>query len=837
MENSLAVKKQRVSEVTTNAVSGSYRPHFFDLEEFNLSKVEYESLFFNKEDVERSLLEGEFSFAYLREDKLRTIAVVDKDDRQVRFSEFLKRFGINVKSQNLFKTGKYLSRVFRPIRYGCFYKDLDIHVNHNPEYKGAITDGISLISLDLAKSLGWKNAEPNSSAQFTLFYKGGLVKGHCVLSSKINHDVVIYGEDNIKQEISLNNGLEYVALEPVKLGKSLRLDIQSLLNLWGLFGGDQYLRWAQAGIEKFKSDLFAGRLKDWLDNIDEISGEDYDREKWTLRKAVYHGIDYRRFPGLLRASWTMFRNSMITFAENSNGNPVFRIPVPGGRRGYLRVDLRDHDEHGNFRSTVRRGEIELDQYGNVWVHPSDTSVTFDTLGGADQDDNLAIIPVEGNKAVIYRNPNQYGEYSIFPIKYSGVVVKNANKLVGVIPMKIASPKTVENNSSNSTGNNILNSLLATLETAPNYITYNRTNLLRTYSSIEGNATNVGLAANAEMIRSSIGIVDSQLLAKLIKEFSWNLERIIDSTVKDGVSSEEDMRSVNDLLSYVVENKLSIPKSIVHRLPKSLREDAALAEQHPLDELFEAIKFLIEKADLEIVGRGSVSRGNRIQGMIDHLDIPVIQIGLSNVNNPMHDIAMQLMKRYNKSMAIMLDKSSNLPVNERVFARRNGIEQIQKELLLRLAEFSIEERALISNVFAFEIYKGNRSVHDSILWLRDMEELRGTASDTIKMLADIGIAQQVKKNGTVERYYQKKLTPVKVDHIRIWSKESTAFDDFNSAREMLIESGDVLIDDHVFKIGDECQIHDGIYSVKCVARSVSRKNSKSFLKNSITVYIQ
>ena len=39
------------------------------------------------------------------------------------FNQFLEKLGIKVSSGNLFKTGKYLSRVFRPVKYGCFYKE------------------------------------------------------------------------------------------------------------------------------------------------------------------------------------------------------------------------------------------------------------------------------------------------------------------------------------------------------------------------------------------------------------------------------------------------------------------------------------------------------------------------------------------------------------------------------------------------------------------------------------------------------------------------------------------------------------------------------------------
>jgi hypothetical protein len=157
--------------------------------------------------------------------------IFDNRNQKLSFKEFLPKFGININSHNLFNTGKYLSRVFRPVKYGAFYKDLNVHINNNPQYSGAVTDGISLISISLARSLGWEDVKANMSGQFTLFFNEGLVKRHCVVSDRITSDAVIYGKENIKKDISLSGYLAYVSLEPVKLGKSLRLDIQSLLNL------------------------------------------------------------------------------------------------------------------------------------------------------------------------------------------------------------------------------------------------------------------------------------------------------------------------------------------------------------------------------------------------------------------------------------------------------------------------------------------------------------------------------------------------------------------------------------------------------------------------------
>ena len=310
MNSNSEAKPVPMRRIMNNASIGKYQPKFFELEEFDLNRVIFNSCFFEETDVEKEIVTNNFSFAYLREDKLRTIDAYTINNKKILFSEFLSRLGIHIRSKNLFKTSKYLSRIFRPTKYGGFYGDLSIYINRNPKYNGKNTDGISLISLDLAKSLGWESAEHGKSAQFTLFFEAGLVKGHCIVSTLIGNNIVIF-EQNIKDEITFTKDVVYAAIEPVKLSSTVRMDIQSLLNLWNLFGDEQYFNWAWSGIEKYKKDLVSGRLSETLDNFDDIKPSDYNKESWTLRKAIWHKIDYTRFPGLIRIGWQMFRKSII----------------------------------------------------------------------------------------------------------------------------------------------------------------------------------------------------------------------------------------------------------------------------------------------------------------------------------------------------------------------------------------------------------------------------------------------------------------------------------------------------------------------------------------------
>lgn len=812
-----------------------YKYHFFDTQVYDISNVEFQSLFFNEADIEKSLLEGRFSFAFLREDKLRIIDVKDAQGVALKASSFLDKFGIKINSSNLFKTGKYLSRVFRPTKYGGFIDNLDIYKNQN--HSGKQTDGISLISLSLAHKLGWIEAQPEMSAQFTLFGMEGLVKGHCVVSDKIEHDVVIYGEDNIKSEITLANGLNYIALEPVKLSNSLRLDIQTLLNIWEIFGGEQYLQWAYEGIENFKEDLFKGKLVNWLDNFDDLNRSKYENENWTLRKAIWRKIDYTRFPGLVRAAWSMYRNSIMTFAENNNGEPVFRIPVPNGKRGYLRIDLRNHDKDGNFTPTVKPGQVELDKYGNLWLHTDEIEQTLSILGGADFDDSVGIIPIQDNKAIIYRNPNQYGEVICRDIQYSGNDVKSSNKTTKQFPQYQSVDLTAKEKD-DMIENTLLRNFIQNkvCQNNVNTIEYTVPNLIRAYNTIKDNTTNIGYAANAEMFRSAIKLSSKELFEELRTTFNWNLERIIDSTVKDGVSAGEDMKAVSDMYNHIVDNKIPLPKSLLYRLPQKLQDKAVFENRHKLDELLEAVKYLISESDKEILGSGSVSKGNRIKGKIDNLDIPLIEIGRSNLNNPLFEIGVSLLNYYNKNLAILLDRTSQLPSFEKEMKRKEGIERIQKAFLSKMSKYKQSERTLLAKVFAYQIYKTNRAPHDSILWIRDLDGLRGTANDTIQMLANLKLGYHIKCNGRIKRYKEFKEESVRVRNIRIWSSKSITSVQYSSVSEILIESNKALLNNEVMNVGEECLLTEGLYKVRSVIQAISRANNRP-LKNSLIVYLQ
>lgn len=363
------------------------------------------------------------------------------------------------------------------------------------------------------------------------------------------------------------------------------------------------------------------------------------------------------------------------------------------------------------------------------------------------------------------------------------------------------------------------------------IDYSVKNLLKRYTSISSNSASIGITANGEMIKSAIGIEHPKTFELLNKYFIWDLERIIDSTVKDGVSCSDDMKAIRNMYSFIIINNIKLPKSIIHRLPNRFQESAKISEGHLLDELLEAIKMLITKADREIVGSGSVKKGNRIEGWVDSLNILVIELGMANLGNEKNKKAKVLLKKYNKQIAILLEKTKNIQRADKMKEIKKKVESIQSDYLVELSKYTSEERYKIILSITYEIYKSSSSVHDSILWINDKNSANGTALDMIEILSKIGEAFTVKENGNVQR---EEIRPAKriVETIRLWSKERIDIETISSANEVLIENRQALIGDKLLNIGDACRLNNGIYSLLSLAPSYNQSKN-SYLYNSFS----
>jgi hypothetical protein len=290
-----------------------------------------------------------------------------------------------------------------------------------------------------------------------------------------------------------------------------------------------------------------------------------------------------------------------------------------------------------------------------------------------------------------------------------------------------------------------------------------------------------------------------------------------------------------MYKHIITNKYELPTTLLKRLPESKSCDAMSVNNHKLDELFEAVKFLVKQADLDILGEGSASRHNRIGGLIDQCMVPLIEIGTSNLNNPMNDCAQNYIGIYNRKIGTLLGRTGNLLSETRENVRSKEIEQIQRQFLEELDHFSYNEKVEIVKSLAYNIYKSPSYVHDSILWISNKGELQGTAEIMIEMLANLEVAAHVKRNGEITRFFEKKTTSVDSQSIRVWSKDKLSSNNFIDNKELLISGDQALIGETILNLGEEVNIEDGIYVIKSIVPSISKKNG-FILNNSLSIHI-
>ncbi len=243
-----------------------------------------------------------------------------------------------------------------------------------------------------------------------------------------------------------------------------------------------------------------------------------------------------------------------------------------------------------------------------------------------------------------------GEHIVVDVTSDDGVFRSshANKLIGSVPQKKVNTTKVK-----SVKPKVSNPLLSNLKcsTKKMFLPYTTNNLIKAYTKISKNSTNIGFGANSEMCLSGICVTNKSLFKKLNKKYKWNLEAIIDATVKDGSSADDEINTIKNFLDDIITSDTAIPKSLIHRLPKKLRGVATIHKNHPLDQLLDAIETLIKETDLEIIGSGAVSKGNRIAGIIDNLNTPIVELGLANNVNPMYDVVLKLLGLYKRAMAL------------------------------------------------------------------------------------------------------------------------------------------------------------------------------------------
>ncbi len=198
----------------------------------------------------------------------------------------------------------------------------------------------------------------------------------------------------------------------------MRLDIQSLINLYPFFNEEQLLGWLKDEGELFTQSVETGKVGEVMARIDRHTTLE-EVQSWPLREYLASGGQPMWFGSHVKS---LMNQHLKRLNESTLGK--MRLPIPGGRHYVMPVAVGERA--GVKELNVPRGHIKIDpKYGTAWVNDEDWLSLPDSpkgtgiagiLGGADNDDALWVHPftdADGEQKVLaWRSPNQVGEYVV-----------------------------------------------------------------------------------------------------------------------------------------------------------------------------------------------------------------------------------------------------------------------------------------------------------------------------------------------------------------------------------------------------------------------------------------
>lgn len=347
--------------------------------------------------------------------------------------EFLAATGLRPHmTKGGFVLSKRISRIMRPYFMYSFFERASITVKYLEQNKheekiwdgaGRVRRSVLLRILEQMPDLPpSKRAEMEHElrhakrVEFTIMgvgnwsdsKAGGKDKGHAIVFEDDELDADFILPQDTKGEITLEDGSIFVGIYPVHHADTMRLDIQSLINLWGFFRHDDLMRWLHEEGEMFLETTQNGDVARAMRRIDQTDVDDDDEaleaiRNWHIREFLASGGDPLWFGSIVKGLINQYlkRINYTTLGR-------LRLPVPGGRY-YVMTDTPGQKQ-------IEPGHIKLDpDTSTAWVNAEDwADYQADVWGGADQDDALWCFPFidyDGSKQILlWRSPNQLGEY-------------------------------------------------------------------------------------------------------------------------------------------------------------------------------------------------------------------------------------------------------------------------------------------------------------------------------------------------------------------------------------------------------------------------------------------
>ena len=332
------------------------------------------------------------------------------------FGQLSPEYGIDLEalidatSKDITKAAKYLGRLLRPFRY---YSMETPTMAVEPMDVDVFMDGWTC-SVDIQYCqdvLKVPGIQLGDRLEITAITNKGLLKGHGSVGEHFNANVILYGDQH--KQIVKSSGLEWFAVEPLHGSSEAFLDIQTLVNLGArVFPDENLQKWISDTIIKAVVKTRDTDLPALLSNTSVVIKDPIkiSADNWNLRRMAMHNLS-AMLPVLVRKTYN-FHRSGIRKLNN------LRVKIPGAIRRYITPDLTGVVTAGSI--TIKGQSFYISRDDANWLHK--------LHGGSDSDDSFVLIPITDNRVLLYRNPNQLGEWSVMKIQDSDHAFDDINDI-------------------------------------------------------------------------------------------------------------------------------------------------------------------------------------------------------------------------------------------------------------------------------------------------------------------------------------------------------------------------------------------------------------------------
>jgi len=331
---------------------------------------------------------------------------------------------IDASNKVIGKWVKYLKRMLAPHRYMMLgdVPVVTVEMDITPYEDGwtcSVDKGFA------RHRLGWERVEVGDRASVTGKLPDSFRKGHAGISDHPKFPIIMFGEQGKDFLKSLHTN--YFSLEPVHGSDEVWLDEWTWANMLTTFKPGILQGWAKEEIADAIRHTRDGVLPDALTRLDKVDFGQLGTDQWGLRRMAINKIPML-VPVQGRKVWTFYTKGLNNVRKT-------RIKIPGAIRRYAAPDIVLDTTGEKIRlvlsTRVSPGQIRI-MKNDMLINQEDADWFHTLHGGSDSDDGFVIIPLTGNLKVagmdghididgksiyclIYRNPNQLGEWSVMKL--------------------------------------------------------------------------------------------------------------------------------------------------------------------------------------------------------------------------------------------------------------------------------------------------------------------------------------------------------------------------------------------------------------------------------------